>query len=187
MFAGKLEEEIQEEIGLTMSQIKLRIREELVAQGHVLTGRLRDSIDTEVERRPNLYRAMILMEDYGFAIDQGVAAENIPFTTPSGRGGTSEYIKGLFAFWLLKGLSSDDALSAAFATAQKQKQEGMPTRSSFFYSSNQRRTGFFTDTIDAMEDEILSLGRGIENKGAVILQNLVTDKFKTFERIAIRA
>lgn len=181
-----LKDSIVEQVGLLMSQIKLRIRAELEAQGHVLTGKLRDSIDFEIEQKPNLIRALLYMEDYGESIDQGIPAANIPFSGVGG-GGTSQYIQGLFSFWLLKGLSSDEALSAAFATANKQKQEGMPTRDSFFHSSNGRRTGFFSDTLLELEDEIASLGNSMENEGAILVSNLITERFEKLEVVEIAA
>jgi hypothetical protein len=48
----------------------------------------------------------------------------------------------------LRGLGSREALSAAFATAKKHKREGMPSRGSYAFSSNGRRTGFVKNTLE---------------------------------------
>jgi len=185
LFKNEFEKEILQEVGLTMSQVKLRIQKELQDQGHVATGQLLRSIENVIEARPNLFRAMILMEDYGFAIDTGVPAANIPYSG-NGGGGTSQYIQGLYSWWLLKGLSTDDALRAAFATAMKHKKEGMPTKASFFYSNNGRRTGFFTDTLEVLENEILGVASRIEGRGKVLIENLVREKVKVFGALTIQ-
>ncbi len=45
----------------------------------------------------------------------------------------------------------------AFAIAYKQKQEGMPTRGSYKYSSTGKRTGAVLDALKDSEDEVQKL------------------------------
>ena len=60
----------------------------------------------------------------------------------------SKYIDGLTDFAKKRfGLNDKEAQSAAFAIAKKQKKEGMPTKNSFKFSKNGKRTGFIDDTI----------------------------------------
>jgi hypothetical protein len=55
-------------------------------------------------------------------MERGVKAANVPFTPPSGRGGTSAYIEGLTRYAQMRmGLSGKEALGAAFAIAQKHR------------------------------------------------------------------
>jgi hypothetical protein len=138
---------LKEEIGLLMTQLKLEIRKELRDQGHVLTGQLEQSIDYEVIQTGGKLVFAMLLEDYGVYIDTGVPADRIPYSRGSGAG-TSKYIEGLRRYWRLRGLSDKEATRASFATANKHKREGMPTKNSYSFSSNGRRLGFFTKTID---------------------------------------
>lgn len=124
------------------------LREELKRQGHVLTGKLSSSIKGRVETVANGVRLVIVGEDYGLSLNDGVSPERIPYSGSTGRGGTSKFIQGLIRFFQLRGLPTKDAKSAAFATAQTQKREGMPTRGSYRFTTNSRRKGFISYTVD---------------------------------------
>lgn len=139
--------DLRDRIGYVLSQIKLEIRKELRSQGHVLTGTLERSIDVVTEETGSALIFLIVMEKYGEAIDTGVASSRIPYTRGSGKK-TSDYIEGLKVFWRLRGLSPKEAERASFATANKHKAEGMPTKTSYNFSKNGRRLGFFSLTIE---------------------------------------
>lgn len=113
------------------------IREELKDQKHILTGEI-ENIDIEVNEAPDGWVIKFSMPFYARFLDQGVPAERIPYSPPTGRGGTSAYIEGLRRFAELRGMSNP--LSAAFAIAATQKVEGMPTVGSRKLA--ERRTGF---------------------------------------------
>jgi hypothetical protein len=140
-------DKLKDEIGLIMSQLKLEIRKELRDQGHILTGTLERSIDYEVTQWVNKLVFSMVYESYGEWIDTGVPNDKIPYSRGSGAG-SSKYIDGLKRFWMLRGLGAKAAKQAAFATANKHKAEGMPTKKSFSFSNNGRRLGFFSLTID---------------------------------------
>lgn len=125
------------------------LKKELIDQGHVMTGRMRDSIElAQIKASQGSIEALVELENYFEVLDQGVRANRIPFHPGSGRK-SSKYIDGLVNFWMIKkGLSKDEATRAAFATARKHKKEGMPTQSSWQSSSNGRRLEFFTRTLD---------------------------------------
>lgn len=146
--------EVEQRLRIFVEKVIKDIQKELEDQGHVLTGRLRDSIEQEIKRKPNMIESLIYLEDYGLSIDQGIKAGNVPYSPPSGRGGKSKYIQGLITFFRLRGLDAAEAKQAAFATANKAIQEGHPTKGSFFYSTNQRRKGFFSGTLNRLEGEI---------------------------------
>ena len=133
-------------IRAAMTDLQKRLIAELRAQGHRLTGALEDSISFDVQTDGNTITAVMTALDYGLVMEFGVSASRIPYG--GGSGGTSKYIQGLVRFFTLRGLGSREALSAAFATAKKHKREGMPTRGSFAFSSNGRRTGFVQNTLE---------------------------------------
>ncbi|MEP7197261.1 MAG: hypothetical protein ABI851_12135 [Saprospiraceae bacterium] len=126
------------------------LKGEIIDQGHVLTGTLRDSIEqTGIHAANGSIEAFVSLESYYGILDQGVKSNRIPYERGSGRK-SSKYIDGLIKFWMIKkGLSHSEAKSAAFALANKHKKEGMPTQSSWQYSKNGRRLEFFTRTLDS--------------------------------------
>jgi hypothetical protein len=134
---------------------------ELVNQGHHLTGALENSIKSEVVATENQTTNTGTMFLYGMYVNFGVAPDRIPYGgTPTGAK-TSRYIQGLKSFWMLKGLSEEKALSAAFATAKKQKIEGMPTVGSYQFSDTGQRRWFILNTggkVDLQLDQIMSDG-----------------------------
>jgi hypothetical protein len=118
--------------------IEQAIREELRAQGHYLTGSLERSLTADF----TLGNTTIMQGEalfYGQILNDGVSPARIPFSGSTGNGGTSAYIEGLKRYFMLKGLSDQEALRAAFATAHVHKREGMPSQGSSQYSSNGRR------------------------------------------------
>lgn len=173
----------QEELSMLMSYLKLEIRKELRDQGHVLTGTLERSIETDIKEEVTIMSFLIYLEDYGLNIDGGIPSEKIPFTAPSGRGGTSKYIEGLKRFWMLrKGLSGPEATRAAFATANRHKQEGMPTSASYGFSNNGRRLGFFSGTIERNIQHIeIAVESATENVVRATLFNLLDKTQREFK------
>lgn len=145
-----------------MELFKFNIQKELVAQGHKLTGGLASDIDIEISQDGDNIQGRLLIRKYGIYIDRGIKADRIPYTRASRRGGTSKYIQGLIDFWQKRGLQTREAKRAAFATAQAHKREGMPTRNSYRFSRNNRRTGFLQASTDAAFPAMIEL---LENKG----------------------
>lgn len=116
-------------------------------QGHTMTGRLEKSIEVQVVQKVDIF-INLLAESYGIPLNTGVKPSRIPFSKGSGAK-TSEYIKGLQRFAKIRMRASDkEALSIAFAIAKKHKKEGMPSRGSFRYSKNGKRTRFFDDAVN---------------------------------------
>lgn len=132
-----------------------KLRTEFVRQGHNLTGSLVASLEFKVSLLRGGFSIQFLANDYGVALNTGVPAERIPYT-PGGarRGGTSKYIQGLIRFVQRRmQLRGKEATSAAFAIARKHAREGMPTRSSYRYSQNSRRTGWIDEVLKVNEVE----------------------------------
>ena len=163
-----------------MAEYQTAFKKSLEAQGHVLTGKLRDSIVYEIEQNPTNITATMFIEDYGLAVEFGVPAANIPYSGNSGSGGTSKYIQGLIRFFELRGLAEREAKGAAFATANKHKKEGMPTRASSAFSQTGKRTEFIKDAIDSEGPRI---NAELERKFGVIIQVQFDDNFEGYENI----
>ena len=166
-----------------MAQLQKEFRGSLQDQGHYLTGKLSRSINYEIESGAGIVTAKMFIEDYGLSIEFGIPANKIPYGGGKG-GGTSKYIQGLIRFWELRGLSGRNAVGAAFATAKKQKREGMPTRGSSAFSSTGKRTGFIKAALDK---EIPIIRKEIEQKFGAILELKFQDAFQGFENIKIVA
>lgn len=158
----------QENIELIKDVIVKEVAKSFEVQGHKMAGALINNIQWVTTESTDKILMQMLMQMYGIYLDRGVKAENIPYTPPSGRGGKSKYIEGLIRYVEKRiGLSGREAKSVAFAIANVQKKQGMPTRGSYRFSKNGKRTGFFTDSVTAKESVIESLMK------------------KTFERIFI--
>jgi hypothetical protein len=153
----KTRKTLEEWIRLAMDEVIDRAKNNLIDQGHVLTGELLRSIEQRVFSTGDKVVSEMLLADHYEVVDTGVRSNKIPYSGRSGSGGTSKYIQALIRFWNLRGLSGVEAKRAAFATANRQKMEGMPTRGSFQHSRNGKRTGFLTDAIKDSEKVIRDL------------------------------
>lgn len=132
------------------------IKKELRDQGHYNTGRLDKTIETHVRILSTAVIGQIFMENYWAYMENGVPANRIPYSRGSGAK-TSKYIDGMIKYFKSKGLRLKEAKSAAFATANKHKTEGMPTANSYNFSYNNKRTGFMTEVQDRNMDFIEEL------------------------------
>ncbi|SFW16080.1 hypothetical protein [Chitinophaga sancti] len=131
------------------------IKDESRAQGHYLTGGLENSLSYVVGKLGPLRILTGTAVDYTRFVNNGVAAGRVPYSPGSRSGaGTSQYIEGLRQFWILRGKSDKEALALAFATANKHKQEGMPTSASKRYSSTGQRTGMIEAAMTKKEQEL---------------------------------
>jgi hypothetical protein len=156
-----------------------QIRKEIIAQGHVATGNLLNSIHTEIEDKGDSLVGRVYIADYAGILDKGVSASRIPYSPGSGAG-SSKYIDALVNWisTIKPGLSDTDKKSFAFAIANKAKKEGHPTRGSFAFSKNGRRTGWAKAAIqDKVNDvrQLLDLGPPI----AALIRDMVNDINRT--------
>jgi hypothetical protein len=128
--------------------LKEEMRQQLRIANHIMTGDLIESIESRILNTIEGRKIEIWLNSYGIALDQGVPADRIPFTEPSGRGGRSKYIEGLQRFAQLKLGVTDNrkSLGIAFAIARKHKKVGMPVKGP---------TQFIQKTLDATEDDII--------------------------------
>ncbi|TWP28436.1 hypothetical protein ETU09_05795 [Apibacter muscae] len=126
-------------------------KQELIKQGHSLTGALEKSIRGDVKNT----KAEGYMLDYGFIVDKGVKSNKIPFNGTGKSGAkSSKYITSLINYFKIKGLSEAEAKKAAFATAYVQKKEGMSTKSSSRFSKNNKRQNFLDSALTDSEPKV---------------------------------
>lgn len=143
-----------------MERLQKTTRRNLEEQGHVLTGRLRDSIVFDVQVGADKVTATMYCEAYGLAMEFGVKAERIPYSPGSGAT-SSQYIQGLITYFKRRGVTGREGIRAAFATARKHKREGMPTFASRRFSKTGERTGFASS---ALEHDLEYIGAAIQDK-----------------------
>lgn len=163
-----------------MLELQTALRDTLAAQGHVLTGKLSDSIMFEVSADGDEIVGQMYVADYGIFVNVGVTADRIPFGGRSGKGGTSQYIQGLISFWEGRGLSGREAIGAAFATAHVHAREGMPSRGSYRYSSNGERLGFVQD---AVESRIARIEKTLSEKFSATLEFEIADAVRSLQNV----
>lgn len=141
-------EALQQGVEAAMSRLQKKLRKTLEDQGHVNTGRLRDSIKYEIEVKTGAVVARMESLDYGLVMEFGIPAGRIPYGGRTGRGGRSKYIQGLITYFESKGLQGREAIGAAFATANVHRREGLPTVASRRFSNTGERTGFVKSSIE---------------------------------------
>jgi len=129
----------------------LAFSRELINQGHRNTGSLINSLTGSFTKIKNGFDVSISGSKYAIYLDKGVTANRIPYSGRGG-GGKSKYIQALIAYFKQKG--AVDPKAAAFATANKHKKEGMPTRASYRFSNTGKRKGFINDAIQKNDEQI---------------------------------
>lgn len=142
------------------------MRAQIELAGHVMTGSLRDSLESQITETSTSAVIEILLNDYGLALDQGVPPDRVPFDfIPPYRGGRSDYIEGLARFATLKlGANSErEALSIAFAIANKHKRAGLPVAGP---------SEFIQKTLDTTEQQIT---QAVEDYAAAVFGVMMDD------------
>lgn len=135
--------------------IRTSLVTELTKQGHILTGKLRDSIELVSRETARGFEIDGLFLSYGLPINTGVPGSRIPYSPGSGRK-RSKYIAGLIDFVRKRRLATKESevKGIAFAIARKQKQQGQPTRGSFRFSKNGRRSNWVDVGLKGVEQDI---------------------------------
>jgi hypothetical protein len=156
--------------------LTVELANELSMQGHKATGSLIRSIDFNVTAFANALALEIEYLEYGRYVETGVSASRIPFGRKTGAK-TSKYIQALIEWIKVKRIASGmRAVGLAFGIAKKHKQEGMPTRGSYQFSSNGRRIGFQSYVINQNISRIDSIIQdGLEAAVSAQLDNLIAN------------
>lgn len=165
-------------LGETIGEyLVLKLGQELRDQGHNLTGALISSLEYKVRATALTVTVDFLSNNYGEYLNAGVPASRIPYT-PGGtrRGGSSKYIGALIRYVERRmGLRGREAVGVAFAIARAHKREGMPTRASYRFSRNNRRTGW----VDAvLKQESVQVDEMVQDFVGRQLEILITEFVK---------
>lgn len=167
----KLVEEALEAAGANLLEFSVKVlHKELRDQGHVLTGSLLRTTSAVLRRTRGGYSGEVRMNDYFAYLERRLPPERVPYSPGSGAR-RSKVVDALIRYWRLRGLPPDEAKSASFATLNKWKREGRPTRASFRFSKNGRRTGFLERSIEeitARADDVLTRGATNEIEKALV-------------------
>lgn len=147
LFDQILQQALQEASERLLSYAVRAVRKELSDQGHTLTGSLSRSVATDIQAGEEQITGRISMNEYFAYLERRLPANRVPYRRGSGAK-RSKVVEALERYWKLRGLAPKEAQAATFATLNKWKQEGRPTRASFRFSKNGRRTGFLEATID---------------------------------------
>ena len=117
------------------------IKEELEQQGHRASGKLIDSIRTELDSQSDWIAGFVFMQEYYKWVDSGFRPKL-----------SRAYIDALVQWMQQPGIgigSSDkERRGIAFAIYNVATQTGHPTPNSFAFSSNGRRKDFIAQTIE---------------------------------------
>lgn len=116
--------------------------QELEDQGHRATGRLIASVVAKVKAMMNDIELELSHLDYGIIVNTGLSPERVPYSRGSGAK-SSKFIDALMGWIRLKGIAGGlekTVRSIAFAMATTMKKEGIPTKGSYRFTSNGRRT-----------------------------------------------
>lgn len=118
-----------------------RIKQELILQGHIMTGKVYKEHSEEISVRSDEVHLLGSYPFYSKFLHTGVHSSNIPYN-PARRTGAkhSLYIEALIKYAKFRGM--DNPKSAAFAIANKHSKEGMSTKASRKYSKTGKRDEF---------------------------------------------
>lgn len=146
IFDQLIQQAFQEAADRLLSYAARAVKKELSEQGHRLTGSLERTTRTELQVGSEQITGRVVMNEYFAYLERTLPANRVPYRRGSGAK-RSKAVEGLERYWKLRGLAPKEARSATFATLNKWKQEGRPTRASFRFSKNGRRTGFLESAI----------------------------------------
>lgn len=123
-------------------ELAMQFIDELKDQGHKATGRLIASVVARVSSALDEIDLALSHLDYGIIVNTGVSANRVPYSRGSGAK-TSKFIDALIAWVRLRGIAGGldkKVKSVAFAIATAMKRDGVPTRGSYKFTNNGRRT-----------------------------------------------
>lgn len=140
------------------------IRDEILKQGHNMTGALSKSVEFEVKDVPEGVVIQFLLNSYGVPVNTGIPAPRIPYGTNTGAK-VSKYIQGLIRFAKIRfRVTEKEAKGIAFAIARKHIKEGMPTVGSYKFSSTGKRTEYIQVAVAREERNILNIIGQLESE-----------------------
>lgn len=148
-------QDFADELLRVLDEVRVIAQAEITAQGHVASGRGRDSVEgVIISQEAKKIVGAIMAADYMVGpVDKGVAANRVPFSPNSGAA-TSQYIQGIMDWiqnYIKPSFSDEEALSFAIAIGKTAIKEGHPTNGSYSFSENGRRTAWVENGIEKNE------------------------------------
>ena len=121
-----------ESIKVVSDKVLNMLKEEALEQGHRDTGKLINSMEYEIIEKGNIIEVMFTYAFYGRFVNDGVPASKV------------RYAIGIIIDWAKrKGIiKSKKDYGIAYAIRHTHQQVGIPSKGSFKFSRNGRRTGF---------------------------------------------
>lgn len=126
-----------------MKTVLKALKDEYVAEGHNLTSTGLNSMQAGTESDATQITGYIKGEQYLVYVDSGVPAGKVKYP-----------ISVMIRFFKLLGKDEKEAKRAAWATRAVHQREGIPSRGSYAFSSNGRRTGFIKAGLDTVKNQI---------------------------------
>jgi|GEM_PF-1613614 len=147
--------QLRQELGQMGEFIRSITAEEFSQQGHSLTGKSLKSIKYKVSKQSKTWTIEISHAGHMSYLNTGVPADRVAYTRNSGAG-KSAFIAALIKWVKLRGIAKGftKSKSIAFAIANTMKKEGIPTKGSFEFTKNGRRTGWLDQPINKQETKI---------------------------------
>jgi hypothetical protein len=157
-------------------ELKKELTRELIQQGHKATGRLIDSIEYKVSAFVDGLQLEVSYLSYGAIVNNGVAANRVPYGRRNTGAKTSQYIQALTRWVQQRNIAQGiEARGVAFAIAKTHAKTGIPTPKSVRFSLNGRRIGFQDYVISTKQQEIdNTLQGGLEEAVSAQLDLLVS-------------
>jgi hypothetical protein len=131
-------------------------KDELIEQGHKVTGKTEDSfVGIVLQTGANTWEGVIRVNESAVILNYGVSANRVPFGG-GGRGGKSKYIQGLlgWAANIKPNLSEKERKSFVFAVAKKASKEGHQTIGSYAFTKNGRRKDWIEFSIGISQENL---------------------------------
>ncbi len=147
--------EIKERFQRALDELADKGKRELLAEGHRASGRGIDSLEGKItEQGFDKLVGVILANDYLIPVDTSVSAARVPYNRGSGAG-RSAYIEGLLDWVdiIKPGLVEKEKRSFVFAIAATHKRDGIPSKGSYSYTQNGRRTGWIENSFETEQAE----------------------------------
>ena len=123
-----------------------KIKIEHSRQGHTLTGEAERTLTYQIERKSDLVVISVWGKKYMIKTNRGVKAENVD-SWENSKLGLENYSKLRFK------VGDKESKRIAYLIWRKHKKEGMPTKSSYQFSSTGKRTEYIEDVLNSPEFE----------------------------------
>lgn len=165
--------QVYDDLGIELTEL---LKQELSEQGHRASGNLIKSVVHTVSQTLDNIETVIYHDKYGVYVNFGVMPSRVPFTisrnrAPRAPGTESKFIRALMNWIRLKNIAQGldkDIKQVAFRMAFTMKREGIPTKGSFRFARNSRRTRW----IDYVFQQY---GVKLEDKATMQSQQIVAD------------